>query len=800
MVVIAMNEASTSEVIETPEPIAALPEELRHREAAHLERVKQQLKRKADPPLRHLTMPDLGGVTKMTLAEFDTLRRRMVECKELYAIPKSPKTATLTESIQRACYLLFSLVESGGLCMTHPEREVERIRIDSSGALGGYIRWAKREQQDSSEAGKEKSADAVAHNEETTSEHGFAGSRQHLYILGHTHLTAFIHYRITKDGARDGDLLLPALPQQVSELKRMVVGTLPWMKHFKGKVEWRRIFRFWLNAQLTDMRGRASEASWTCIVHLALWRILQRERRALLLAARQNLIATSPMPDDKINDLLAYREIRYRKVSCKERDPVDGTSVKPRSHSSRAEPLHLEAEGAEDALLDLVEEAKENPIESKRDTDRQHVSKFLATLRIDDAKKVEIVKAAKALADSSELNCGIDDDVRYLLHWICVLLRKRKAISTAHTYASRVLRAMHAFDDKPLSICTTGDIAAYLENYESPNSVRNTRSTLQDFDDYLIESKGAARGRINWKDKSLLAYEQYRERDCITEDEYRRVRETIANTSLDERLCLRRLSMLTLLRRCGLRADEVAWLTTDNFLGWTQWRLLVIRSKTRAGRKRTLPLYLLLSGDEQQELRRYIALCKDGDAKITYLFTDAEGARLRSHALGREVERLLRSGGVQGETAHGLRHAFATGTFAAWWLDMTRSSVDASAQDGSWSRRALEMYGRPRVESRAVSHAYHIQLLLGHADLRVTFDRYVHVIDLACADAVWMADNRDGGECGDSVRLIYAARLMGMDDKELRSAVPKSQRQNAELNLPIIRTLLRGRLRNISDG
>jgi integrase len=791
MVMTVMSDALWYGKAEAVEP-AATPEESAgdRRKAEHLARVRQALERKEDAPFRHLAMPDLGAVTDITLAEFDELRGRVVGCKELTAIPKS---GTLAETICRACHLLFALVESGGLCMPHPERAAEDLIIDLRGGFGGYLRWPERRRESGTGKGKRAAAGDEGGGEDAAPRVGFAGPRQHLYALGHTHLMAFVRYRLRRDRARDGDLLLPCLPGSTGDLKRKVTGSLPWLESFKGKAEWRRIFRHWLNTQLSEVRGGAAEVSWVSVVQLALWRILRHERRALLLATRRNLITTSPLPDDKVNDLLAYRQISYCKVDRKGRITMDDHAVESNPRASRAEYARLGPEQTEAALLDLDEGVPEGAIESKRDADRRRVNVFISGLRAGEVNKAEVIKAAKALAESHELSCAVDDDLRYLLRWIGTLLRKKREVSTAHTYASRVVRALHAFDDKPLSACTTDDIAAYLENYETPSSVRNVRGTLEDFDDYLIASKGATPDRVKWHDKSLLAYEQYRERDCLTEDEYRRVRERVISNVSDKRLCLRDLSLLTLLRRCGLRADEAAWLTVENFLGWTQWRLLVVRSKTRAGRKRALPLYLLLDDEEQRELRRYVELRRADGGRGGLLFVEPSGERTRAHALGREAEALLRNGGVRGETAHGLRHAFATGLFAAWWLAM-REGGDAPARKGGWARHALEMYGRPGVESRAVSHAYHIQLMLGHADLRVTFDRYVHVLDLACADAVWMAENLHGYGHDDRMRLTHAARLIGTDERDLRAAIPESQRRNAVLALPSIRTFLRGRI------
>ena len=82
------------------------------------------------------------------------------------------------------------------------------------------------------------------------------------------------------------------------------------------------------------------------------------------------------------------------------------------------------------------------------------------------------------------------------------------------------------------------------------------------------------------------------------------------------------------------------------------------------------------------------------------------------------------------------------------------------------ARRALNLFCRPNIECRAVSHPYHIQLLLGHADLRVTFERYVHLVDLAMADAVQTAEYRSGAE--EHLSPAIAAQLVGVSKKTLR--------------------------------
>jgi AraC-like DNA-binding protein len=177
-----------------------------------------------------------------------------------------------------------------------------------------------------------------------------------------------------------------------------------------------------------------------------------------------------------------------------------------------------------------------------------------------------------------------------------------------------------------------------------------------------------------------------------------------------------------------------------------------------------------------------------------------KGEKARAVNIGREIEILLRNGGVRGETAHGLRHALVSALFAAWWLECTSEDRTSGTQEEqskvgeSWARRALRMHCRPGIDARAVNHAYHIQLLLGHADLLVTFDRYIHLVDLALADAIWMFEH---GQCEDNqerMKLSVAARLAGMDIKQLRSSIPENKRTNSEVTLMRLNDVLSGRL------
>lgn len=359
-----------------------------------------------------------------------------------------------------------------------------------------------------------------------------------------------------------------------------------------------------------------------------------------------------------------------------------------------------------------------------------------------------------------------ENDLRNLLRWSASVL-ERSEISTAQTYADKVLRALYAMPHASFAEWTTEDVAEYLENYATAASVNTVRSSLQQFDNYLIEEKLAEENHVAWNSRLLKAPATYSARDVLSDDEYSKVREMIITSADDESLKLRQLCLLTLLRRCGLRVGEAAWLEPQNFMrGYSKWSLEITRSKTRAG-LRTLPLFLLLDDREVYEMRQFVRLQTNNTRQP--LFLDALGKPSTAHALGREAEKLLRRAGIVGETAHGLRHAFANSLFASFWLNLTERRAPEGISNPA--RRALKQYARLEIEGRAVrNELVLIQQLLGHSDLRVTFERYIHFLELAGADAVWLYES-DAAAPIDFVNVKVAASLLGMDEKLFRREV-----------------------------
>jgi integrase len=257
--------------------------------------------------------------------------------------------------------------------------------------------------------------------------------------------------------------------------------------------------------------------------------------------------------------------------------------------------------------------------------------------------------------------------------------------------------------------------------------------------------------------------EGYRERALITEEEFRRVIE--ASYTYNDKLGYWIQPVLLLLRRAGLRCGEASFLTPNDFQGLVECRLRIRTSKTVAG-KRTLPLYLLLNIEELETVLTFVESVRREHGSNAHLVTRPDGSKVKPDSLGRLIVKLFRAGGVYGETAHGLRHAFASGLLAAWWLRLTgRWSDTDSAMNQNWARRALYSFGRPNVEGRAIEYADDIRRLLGHADLAVTFERYIHTLDVIVADAVQITERTSEPQL---VSIHYAARLLCISERAVR--------------------------------
>lgn len=728
--------------------------------------------RKIYTPLRFLALTPLYKSTVISLDEFDRLREAVIGDDTITKIPRHKHEITPAETIIRACHLLFALVESGALVGGAPEREITRLKINTTEARFGLLqpvssRVAHQSGAAFSEDGENYAT--VERFEPETEEAAFLinGLRQPLHALGRFHLNSFIRSRLLKQKAWEGENLLPKLTLKRDDLPD-IIKHLPWLASLpnKSNISWQNIFRHWLSRQLLILCGVPEKVNWSNLAQLAAWRILHRERYPFLIAARRRLFQSVPLPESTIKSIFAVDIPEFNKAI---RSPLPAKETAREIINEKGSRLiieneqnYLEADDVEDEILPKTNRRLSS---SGAETNYQYVSQVLTLLRGSREKKRNLSESLLAQAASPALNGAGEKDLRNLLRCGAQILESSE-VSTAHTYTVKVLRALYAMSQMPFADWRTEDVAEYLENYAPGASVKSVRNALQQFDRFLVGEKLADDKHIVWNSRSLQSPASYSARDALSNAEYKKVRETIIVSAADESSKLRHLCLLTLLRRCGLRSGEAAWLTPRNFFkGYSKWELEITHSKTRAG-LRKLPLFLLLDEQEIGEMRQFTRR-QNGDLEKP-LFADEEGNYLTAHSIGRQAEKLLRRAGIEDETAHGLRRAFASSLFASFWLNLTEKRIGEN--ESSLVRRALKQYARPESEGRAVPELVFMQQLLGHADLRVTFERYIHLLELVGADAVWLYEN-DNAIAPDSVSLMFAANILGMDEKLMRREV-----------------------------
>jgi hypothetical protein len=341
-------------------------------------------------PLRFLGLEDWGGIDSLSLAEFRELRRRII------TEPLGACETPTAQTIVRACALLFSLIESGGLCSPNPQRDIQRVRIDIRASLLGYFRWPPHQSQ-------------TGQREVKTD-----GPRQHLYALGRVHLLSFVSYRIRRHKSCDGDPLLPPLPATASLLKRDLNGEMVWLENLKGKVTWSQVFQAWLDDQLSTIRGRTSSGSWQSVVELALWQLLERDRYPIITAARRGRLISAPIPDERLNDLMFHLPRRGEAVvRGKDREAMSDVETldEPFATGDRDESEEPEAPISDFSEFEEVgEDAR--PAE---DINYATVRRFLTQLRDSVMTRRRAAQIATDLARSNELLCSSQDELRHLL-------------------------------------------------------------------------------------------------------------------------------------------------------------------------------------------------------------------------------------------------------------------------------------------------------------------------------------------------------------------------------------------------
>lgn len=669
--------------------------------------------------------------------------------------------------IERACTVIHALVASGGACVPSHIRLIERMTIDRSAADIGFIRWPQRQYR--RPGSKSNTA---------------SGPRQFLYAQGRIHLKAYIALRLNGPAElrpQDGDLLLPRLS---GDLLRKAAEDLAWLCGVRRRVNWTWVYKAWVKHQIAAIHECVSDKDFTekatrttLFAEMSLWQLLLYEP-PLLLEARRGRLLTAPLPDSYLARLVTDHPVLHKDEIMERVSSTKTRIVRDQVSSSidclTALPYFIEEESYEYGPTEEIDELQDSD-EELSDLKRQQnsavkeIHSWLRSVVDQEKSKTKAIEEALSLLNGGLIQSAASNDLRLLLRWIIhrvnqtKKLKKRRWFGGIFTYSNRLLTLFKGFGHTPFAQLSTSDLAAFLDDYATANAAIGYRAAARCFHTFLVGEGLTSVDQFDWKSRSLHFSEGYRERALITEEEFRRVIE--ASYTYNDEFGHWIQPVLLLLRRAGLRCGEASFLTPNDFRGLVECRLRIRTSKTEAG-KRTLPLYLLLNNDELETVLTFVESVRRERGSNAHLVTIPDGSKVEPDSLGRLIVKLFRAGGVYGETAHGLRHAFASGLLAAWWLRLTGRWPDTdSAMSQNWVRRALYSFGRPNVEGRAIEYADDIRRLLGHADLAVTFERYIHTLDIIAADAIQITEQISGPQL---VSIPYAARLLCISERAVR--------------------------------
>lgn len=201
--------------------------------------------------------------------------------------------------------------------------------------------------------------------------------------------------------------------------------------------------------------------------------------------------------------------------------------------------------------------------------------------------------------------------------------------------------------------------------------------------------------------------------------------------------------LVTLGFRCGLRRKEAQQPKMEDFCSEGRAEVLIRPSEMRdlktPNATRKLPLFALLTGEEIDQLRRW----KDdrdaqpqiqagdflfGIPELNFPYVPEDTVFPLIHQVMREVTQ------DPNVRFHHLRHSFATWTFLRLFLSDLESSPSLFPhlpQTTEWLQQSPEfrraLYGHQQVTRK---HGYAVTLLLGHSAPQVSFEHYIHSVDL----------------------------------------------------------------------
>ena len=186
---------------------------------------------------------------------------------------------------------------------------------------------------------------------------------------------------------------------------------------------------------------------------IAAWRISERDRYPFLVAARRELYRSQAISREKFKGILDFGDAAFQSAKKPAAEIYDtGVQLVNVIDNDRQD---------FEAALD-ADSGKENiSVEKEKASNFAYVSRILLELSRSDKNKAKIT-AAKILEDSKspQLAGAGEDDLRNLLQWTAANLKdKNKEISTVHTYAVKVLRALFSMPQTGFADWDTADMA-----------------------------------------------------------------------------------------------------------------------------------------------------------------------------------------------------------------------------------------------------------------------------------------------------------------------------------------------------
>lgn len=389
--------------------------------------------------------------------------------------------------IERACSLIFMLVGTGGACVPGHIKLIEQLRIDTSAALLGFLRWPPRR-----------------YNKKLGSKHNrIAGPRQFLQQLGRLHLKAYLTFRLGSQAyhAQEGDLLLPPLSR---ELVKKAAQSLTCLQGFPRRITWSWVYRTWLQYQLSTCNSLAhttdndlASASTQAHTEMALWHLLSSEP-ALLLEARRGRLLTAPLPDDHLGrflpqPLLSGMEAKQGAASLTKQsatDPIgtvlDSLIAPPQTYSE--ESAVDRREGFSESELDSIENLDEDLFDLKPESDPgiKLICSWLRNAADQNELDCEVANEARTLLRNN-LFCGSSNDLRLILKWAIAKLEqpkhgnRRNHLSSIFSNTTRLLTVLEGLDPLQLTQLSTLDLAAFLDDYATANTAKAYKAAVRAF-------------------------------------------------------------------------------------------------------------------------------------------------------------------------------------------------------------------------------------------------------------------------------------------------------------------------------